>query len=283
MDAISIVILTYDSYRLKCGSIEHVIISLLNQSYRNWEIVLVDNNPEPRRDYEAILKASGCEYRVVFTGDNRPMGQAKNLGAKHANGSTLIFMDDDTIVCDSEALAKIAASSFEYGYGAKRFWTYPPGHFQRNRDMYFHYLRDKNYDRLLGLCFLPCGLERSSGYRDLQEFTFPGNFGFVTKALFDEVGGFYSGFEMYGWDDDYLAYMLYKNAPNSFQFLFEMTKVIHVNHPMGDGYEDVVLVKNRNYLLYQALLKNDCVESFNINVLFGIPDADSEKVVERCK
>jgi glycosyltransferase involved in cell wall biosynthesis len=280
---LSVVILTYDSYRLKGGSIELVITSILNQTYQNWEIILIDNNPEPNSAYEEILENCECEYKVVFTGDNRPMGQAKNFGGSYAEGDTLVFIDDDTIICDANAFLKICeySSNFLYGYGAKRFWTYPPGYFQENRETFLKHLQNRDYNWLLKSAFLPSGLERLSGYRDLLEFTFPGNFSFIRKRLFEDVGGFCDRFEMYGWDDDYLGYLIYRTCPNGFRLLFEDISVLHINHPMGDGYKNVELVKNRNYELYKELLEKDGVKSFNINVLFGIPDFENEAVVEK--
>lgn len=281
---ISAIILTYDSYAYKGGCVEHAIASVLNQTYADLEIIIVDNNTCPSPLYQAMLEGSTREWKIVNTYNNRSVGRARNLGAGSSAGDILIFLDEDTIICADTIFATIAGVSdtYSHGYGARRYWTYPPKHFERHAKQFLTRVKAKDYGWLLDSrhCFLPQGIDRLSGFRDLLEFTFPANFGFVTRRLFDAVGGFDERFKASNWEDDYLAYKLFRADGGRFKLLYDELSVLHVNHPMVGGYDNPDSAFQCNQMLYQALLKEDGIESFNINVLFGIPEVEGEPILD---
>jgi glycosyltransferase involved in cell wall biosynthesis len=68
------------------------IDSLRAQTYRNWELILVDN-------------AGDCNYRfadprirVVADSEKRGAAYARNCGVKHATGDFVCFFDDDDVM-----------------------------------------------------------------------------------------------------------------------------------------------------------------------------------------
>ena len=126
----------------------------------------------------------------------------------------------------------------------------------------------------------PQGLERVSGQKELYHFTFPGNFCFVNKKTFFDIGGYASSFNGYGCEDDYFGYCLYRNHSSGFKLLSEEIAVLHVNHPINGGQKMYDRGLNKNRRTFQRLLSKDWVKAFNINVLFNLPNYKGEPVIE---
>ena len=85
MPSVSVVIPTYNSER----SIEICLKSLINQSYKNVEIIVVDRFSEDRT--VEIAKRYGA--RIIQDYGERM--RAKNIGLKHARGKYVLFVDSD--------------------------------------------------------------------------------------------------------------------------------------------------------------------------------------------
>ena len=86
MTKLSVIIPTFNEE----GSIAGCISSLKNQNYPDFEIIAVDDGSEDRT--LGILKGSGVK---VLREKHKGPGAARNLGAKHASGEILIFIDAD--------------------------------------------------------------------------------------------------------------------------------------------------------------------------------------------
>lgn len=89
---VSIIIPTYNNP----GSILQTLMSLENQTYTNFEVIVVDDGSEipvtiPNIHYKFKLKLIRFE-------SNRGVSHARNAGIDAAQGSTLIFTDDDNII-----------------------------------------------------------------------------------------------------------------------------------------------------------------------------------------
>jgi len=74
--------------------IKDILLSLRRQSYKNIEIVVIDSSDD---DTVPIVKK--FTNKIIKKNVNIP--QAKNLGAKHAKGKFLVFLDADTILLPS--------------------------------------------------------------------------------------------------------------------------------------------------------------------------------------
>ena len=94
-ELISIVITTYK----RSDKVEDAIKSAINQSYKNKEIIVVDDNSEileERVKTETIVK----KYKSVkYIKNSKNLGGAlsRNVGIKSAKGSLISFLDDDDI------------------------------------------------------------------------------------------------------------------------------------------------------------------------------------------
>ena len=93
---VSVLIPTYK----RSDYLRRAVDSVLNQSYQNLEIVIVDDNipdSEFERDTAAVLKEYSDDPRVkvVHTAGATGGGAARNYGIKHCTGKYVAFLDDD--------------------------------------------------------------------------------------------------------------------------------------------------------------------------------------------
>ncbi len=85
--------------------------SLKQQTYRNFDVIVVDDgSPDP--DVQKELALIGDEirplgWRILFQ-ENRYLGAARNVGARHATGEFLLFMDDDNVAKPHELSTFVA-------------------------------------------------------------------------------------------------------------------------------------------------------------------------------
>lgn len=101
MEKVSVIIPVYRVERF----IERCLLSVLSQTYRNIEIVLVDdcggdNSVDVARDFLSA-GAADMSYKVVTHSDNRGLSAARNTGIVNSSGKYVYFLDgDDEITPD---------------------------------------------------------------------------------------------------------------------------------------------------------------------------------------
>lgn len=93
---VSIIIPTYK----RAKYIERAINSILQQTYKNIEIIIVDdNNPntEDRMNMQKIMKKYKNDSRIIYLmhDKNRNGAAARNTGLRKAKGEYVTFLDDD--------------------------------------------------------------------------------------------------------------------------------------------------------------------------------------------
>lgn len=94
---ISVIIPVYNCER----QLEKCLHSLLNQSFQDFEIIVVDDGStdDSRKKAENLLEGRG-NYSIFFQ-ENRGVSAARNNGLLHANGEWVAFVDsDDTLSPD---------------------------------------------------------------------------------------------------------------------------------------------------------------------------------------
>lgn len=94
---VSIIITTFAGSNVLSRSIQ----SVLNQTYKNWELIVVDdNNPDTveRQATEKVIKTYVCE-NIKYIKHTRNMNgsAARNTGIKNSSGEYIAFLDDDDI------------------------------------------------------------------------------------------------------------------------------------------------------------------------------------------
>lgn len=99
---ISVIITTYNRpYKL----VERCINSVLNQTYNNYEIIVVNDTPkkfDTLREVSEGIKKLENEVRYISDGVNRGACKARNIGVEHSNGEYLAFLDDDDEWCENK-------------------------------------------------------------------------------------------------------------------------------------------------------------------------------------
>lgn len=97
----SIVVPVYqvEKYLEKC--IESVVL----QTYRDWELILVDNGATDKSgDICDSYATEDIRIKVIHLEKNVGISNARNIGMKHVSGDYIIFMDSDDFYCDDDFL-----------------------------------------------------------------------------------------------------------------------------------------------------------------------------------
>jgi len=275
---ISCIVLTSDSYSRKFGCIEHTILALLNQQEIAQEIIIVDNGIV-HEDKVRLAKFVSDVGNTVITlvSCNLSIAEARNFGAGHAAADLYVFVDEDTILLEQDAQSQLlaVAKHAAYGYGADRKWT-TPNWFENHADEVSDTLRERNYELIKAHVAPPDPSIRKKSTEKYLTRTFIGNYGFMSKAAFEHLGGFPTEFKGYGLEDDafcFLAYVSYGTPGN-----LSRIEVGHVTHPISalqfGEYET-------NLQLYNKLLQARGFAAFHIGDLLYPEQVQLREVAEK--
>lgn len=92
---LSIVITTYNRYNL----LKRCINSIINQDYKNYEIIIIDDHSIPSYENEIIKEFP--QIRYIYQDKNTGPGAARNKGISVAENNYIIIMDDDDIFANN--------------------------------------------------------------------------------------------------------------------------------------------------------------------------------------
>ena len=95
---VSIIITTFAGSK----TLNRAIASVLNQDYKNWELIVVDdNNPtsDERKATQKLMDSYVEDCRVIYIKHekNKNGSVARNTGISHSNGIYISFLDDDDV------------------------------------------------------------------------------------------------------------------------------------------------------------------------------------------
>ncbi|MFQ5786421.1 MAG: glycosyltransferase family 2 protein [Thermodesulfobacteriota bacterium] len=77
----------------KTAEVERFLASLMNQTYQDFELVLVDQNRDNR--LEPILTSYYDEFPILHLRSETGLSRARNVGLQHISGDIVAFPDDD--------------------------------------------------------------------------------------------------------------------------------------------------------------------------------------------
>lgn len=77
-----------------CDTIDRAIESILNQNYKNIELIIVEDN-SPDETYEYLINKYASKVKLLRTEVNSGTYVAKNLGMSVAKGEYITYMDSD--------------------------------------------------------------------------------------------------------------------------------------------------------------------------------------------
>lgn len=95
----------------RTGELERSLASLDAQSYRNFELIVVDQNPDER--LAPILAPYKDRLSILHLRSEKGLSKAKNVGLKHVDGDIIGFPDDDCRYPPS-SLARVARFFVEH-------------------------------------------------------------------------------------------------------------------------------------------------------------------------
>ncbi len=87
---VSVIIPTYNRRNLLDNSIK----SVLNQTYKNFEIIIIDDNSNDGT-YEYIKKINHDKIQYIKNKETMYAPRSRNIGISHSKGDLIAFLDDD--------------------------------------------------------------------------------------------------------------------------------------------------------------------------------------------
>lgn len=105
---ISVVIPTHSRPEL----LEEAVISVRNQSYAGWELVIIDDGSAPPVDCERLENAAGRKITLVRHENAKGVVASKNAGIENVKGDIVLYLDDDDLLTP-DALETIARAYCE--------------------------------------------------------------------------------------------------------------------------------------------------------------------------
>lgn len=98
---ITVCVLTYNRYK----DLENLILSFTKQQYRSAELLIVDDRGTPKTE-EVVRKWLKKDSRIRYHKNSKNLGFFRNLkqSYKLARGKVIVFMGDDDIFIESDAL-----------------------------------------------------------------------------------------------------------------------------------------------------------------------------------
>lgn len=88
---ISVIIPVFNAY----DTLPAAVTSVINQSFKNWEMVIIDDGSTDQSLHLALSLASGDERIRVIAQENRGVSEARNLGVELSRGALIAFLDAD--------------------------------------------------------------------------------------------------------------------------------------------------------------------------------------------
>lgn len=125
--------------RNRCNLLAKAIKSVLNQTYQDFEIIVIDDASNDDT-IEMLNKVRRLEKRLTIISNKKPMGgaESRNIGISVSNGKWIAFLDDDdswfpqklakqlqALAHKPKAIACSCAYQVNYPLGVKRIITPP--------------------------------------------------------------------------------------------------------------------------------------------------------------
>jgi glycosyltransferase involved in cell wall biosynthesis len=106
MILLTIIVVAWNDERF----IEQALASCIDHSFKDYEVIVVNNGSTDRTGEIVRRTAIGREdiFRVIENKENEGPGEGRNIGIAHARGDYLMFLDGDDWF-EPEAIAEVAA------------------------------------------------------------------------------------------------------------------------------------------------------------------------------
>ncbi len=102
----------------KAKYISEAINSVINQTYTNWELIIVDDYSND--DSQELINSFASKFdniKAYFIRENKGANYCRNLGIESAHGNYIIFLDADDLLaqdCLENRILKIQNTNFDF-------------------------------------------------------------------------------------------------------------------------------------------------------------------------
>lgn len=93
MEKASVIIPVYNCEKF----LKHTIASVMNQTYPDWELIIVDDASTDGSYKQALEYADDHRVKVIHQEKNSGVGACRNVGIANASGKYIAFLDSDDI------------------------------------------------------------------------------------------------------------------------------------------------------------------------------------------
>lgn len=233
---VSIIILAYNS----CNDLKECLPSLINQTYKNYEIIIVDNASTD--DTEKFMKNNYPKIKLIESKINLGYAGGNNLGFEYSQGDYIVILNPDVYVNNDWLYELIKPLNVDPSIGmttSKIFEYSEPNHAACG-----------NVPHYTGLHF-PRGLEKSESLFIKNELvgSISGCSFAIRRAIFEDLSGFDSSFFLYMEDSD----LSLRARLSGNKILFASKSILYHKHKtIITPEKEYYLERNR----YQLLLKS---------------------------
>ncbi|MCL5783737.1 MAG: glycosyltransferase family 2 protein [Patescibacteria group bacterium] len=251
----SVITVTYNSSKIITAFLNSLIKNLSDKG----EIIVVDNNSkdETVKIVKDIKSKVGIQFKIIEATKNLGYGRGNNLGVKNAQGKYLLFLNPDTEITDNSILKllEFIKTHQEAGIVAPRL-IQQGGKVQPSvRKLPTVWGAIKEY-------FLGQANEYEAyvpqGNRALEVESVVGAAIFISKHLFESVGGFNEKYFMYFEDLDLCRKILKQNK--KIYYLPEATFIHKVGESSGYSPQRAAWLKV-SARLYCGLIKYSVLQA----------------------
>jgi len=219
------------------ATILQCIGGLKNQSFTDFEVIFVDSSPN---SYTKEIIMQNSNYKLISSVKKLSSQSARNLGAKHAQGEILVFLDPDCIP-DKDWLLNLY-ESFKKGYTVVggSINCFPGNYWAGVAHIEKFWM------------WLPNGKSRILKMFPSANFS-------IKKKLFDDLGGFYEKYEAadiefcYRIADQKIEMLFNSRAVVSHIHNIKFIDLIKLRYDRGKQYADMKINRMR-WSKYKSLI-----------------------------
>jgi GT2 family glycosyltransferase len=234
---VSIITIDYN----ELDNLKRSLPSFLAQDYPSFEIIVVDNGS--RDGSPAFIETTFPDVKVIAAGGNRGFSGANNLGAQHATGEYLVFINPDTTVAPDWLYGLLEAlQDPEIGIATSKILIMAQPDKINTCGNDVHYT---GYGYLRGW-----SQPADSMNTPERVFSVSGAAFMIRRSLFEQLGGFDDNFNPIYVEDTDLSW---RAQLAGYVCVYVPSSVVYHDYTMGFGPDKFHrLERNR----YQMLLKN---------------------------
>lgn len=202
----------------RTAEMERLLASLNSQTHRDFELIIVDQNPDDR--LVSVLEPYRTRFPIMRVSSERGLSRARNVGLEHATGDAVGFPDDDCWYPPDllENAARLLREHPEVD-GISGRVTDESGSF------------DARFEQVAGLLEIPNVWRRTSSVSI-----------FIRRRVFENIGGFdeelgVGSGTVWGGAED-IEYAL-RAVRRGLKIYYDPALVVFHPHPLASGYREM--------------------------------------------